>query len=700
MQDTHTFEPALSAEFPHELRERCERGWSAGIPPDLVEAVRSAPESVRPDALRHVLRVERQHRAGSGRPLGAAEALDRARPLGPWAEEIVREVFAATDNWSDAAPPAPNRPEPDVPPADDRRPSRKYLGQYELLTKLGSGANGTVFKARHAQLKRLVALKVLIPYRVFTRTGFDRFRREMTVLGRLSHPHVVRATDAGEARGYPYLALEYVAGIDLACVLKRVARLGVADACELVRQAAEALAYIDRSGLVHRDVKPSNLLLGGDGVVRVLDLGLAHLSEAPPGETLTETGAVMGTPEYMAPEQTRASRDVDIRADVYGLGCTLFALLTGAPPFVRGASVYDLLRAHNETPPPSVVALRDGVPPDLDRLLFRMLEKQPADRPSPDDVARALQPWCRESDLGRLVERCGPAVELPVDLPETSDRLDFPGGETADPPPAEGPTVPDPGPPLPSARRRRRRALAAAALVLALGVAVWLARRAPDPGAEPTPVAAEPPLPPRTFKPGEWTDLLDRPPATKRIWRAQDGRCQSHYDPVNHLISVHCVDFGAIEFDYIDADEYDVAVTISHHTWSVGRLGVYFRGRPAPDADPQFSWQAETLILGSLDASVPQPTVAHGWVGVFAATGGYPSGTRRSYTVPRPVSDPHTLSCTVFPAGIKNVRWDGDLAEPVDPEVVPDRPPGGRGGLGLFVHDSNAVFLSARVRVH
>jgi hypothetical protein len=674
-------EPSVSG-----LRARFETDWTDGRPADLGAVVRSVPEPARPELFRQLLDVERRYRERFGRPLVLGEALDRFRSLGDWIEPIVKDLIdgPGTKSW-----PAPERPDPGAD-APGPRPGRAFLGQYELLATLGSGANGTVYRARHTRLRRLVALKVLIPHRLLTPVGLGRFRREMEVLGRLNHPHVVRATDAGDAHGRFYLAMEYVPGVDLGHVLKRLARLSVADACELARQAADALAHIGRAGMVHRDVKPSNLLLGRDGLLRVLDLGLALLRDGPTWEALTESGAVMGTPEYMAPEQTRESRDVDVRADVYALGCTLFALLTGAPPFARAGAMYDVLRAHNETPPPALRARREGAPADLEQLLFRMLEKEPARRPPPDEVAAALTPFCAGHGLVRLLAEYGPGTEGPVALPPAFARLDFAATET--PPPAE----PAAAFVTPAAARRRggRRAGAAVLLALGMAAAAWAIR----PGPKPVETEPEPaPLRPRAFRPGEWTELLDRPPLAKRVWLDRDPRSLFTFHAPTRSLDVSCLDFGFLELARVEADEFELEAVVFQHNWKVGRVGVFFRGLPAPDCAPRFSWQAETLALRSLDA--PTKTVTHSEFGVLADTGGHEYRGMRHYRVECPVSDSHTLSCAVVRGGITDVRWDGKPLEVIGPPSEEVRPVGGRGGLGVFAHDSNALFLSVRVRI-
>ncbi len=197
------------------------------------------------------------------------------------------------------------------------------LGEYRILKELGRGGMGTVYRAIHTRLDRPVALKVLPPERMADPRAVARFEREMKAVGRLSHPNIVQATDARSIEGRHILVMEYVEGHDLTEVVARRGALRVPDACEAVRQAALGLQYAHEHGLVHRDIKPSNLMLTPQGVVKILDLGLARFqmeADQPEGAGLTAAHQAMGTPDYMAPEQVSDVHSVDIRADAGAKG--------------------------------------------------------------------------------------------------------------------------------------------------------------------------------------------------------------------------------------------------------------------------------------------------------------------------------------------------------------------------------------------
>jgi tRNA A-37 threonylcarbamoyl transferase component Bud32 len=273
--------------------------------------------------------------------------------------------------------------------------------RYAVLEELGAGGMGTVYKARHRLMDRVVAVKVVRPDLLARPAAGERFLREVQAAARLSHPNIVTAYDAERAGAMHFLVMEYVEGHSLARVLQEKGPLGVAEAVDYVCQAAEGLRHAHSRGLVHRDIKPHNLVLTTGGQVKILDFGLARfLSEARlPGEG-TDLGAVLGSPDYMAPEQARDARAADIRADIYGLGCTLFHLLVGQAPFPEGTAV-EKITAHLERQPPPLTSLRPDVPAGLAAVVARMLAKDPAERyQTPDELIRALAPFARGDGPG------------------------------------------------------------------------------------------------------------------------------------------------------------------------------------------------------------------------------------------------------------------------------------------------------------
>jgi hypothetical protein len=275
------------------------------------------------------------------------------------------------------------------------------LGQYDLIEPIGQGGMGRVFKARQRLLKRSVAVKLLSPDRADDPDAVANFLHEMEVIGSLDHPHIVSAVDADCVDGVYFLVMDYEPGLDLSRLQERLPRLTCADACEMVRQAAVGLQYAHENGLVHCDIKPSNLILTDQGVVKVLDLGLARFQHR---ESHNSILTVAGTVDYMAPEQWSARLPVDIRADIYALGCTLFKLLVGVAPYEKAGAARRA--AHESAPIPDLATLRPDLPLPLAGVVRRMLAKLPADRFSqPRDVVEALSPFCRGSELTAVAKQ-------------------------------------------------------------------------------------------------------------------------------------------------------------------------------------------------------------------------------------------------------------------------------------------------------
>lgn len=330
------------------------------------------------------------------------QQVGQAAPADPLMAAAVSKVLSDSEKLPSAGP-------------GDLGPE-SVLNEYRLLEKLGAGGMGTVYRALHVRLGKEVALKVIQPLRGHDARVRERFQREMKAIGRLRHPHIVLATDAGQAQEVLYLVMELEHGEDLASYVRRSGPLPIIEACTYAEHAALGLQCAHAAGLVHRDVKPSNLLRTRAGQVKLLDLGLALLEQEEPPATADMSATIpeprsdtppgpgytmgpMGTDDYMAPEQWISAHHVDARADLYSLGCTLFYLLTGQAPFRPTTGIAaraQVRRAHLREPPPSLRTLRPDVPPRLAHLVNRLLAKEPADRfASAADVAGQLKTFTR-----------------------------------------------------------------------------------------------------------------------------------------------------------------------------------------------------------------------------------------------------------------------------------------------------------------
>jgi serine/threonine-protein kinase len=272
-----------------------------------------------------------------------------------------------------------------------RRLDDLVMGNYEILDKLGTGGMGTVYKARHRRMKRVVALKLLTRDTEKAEAFRQRFQREVETIARLSHPNIVMAFDADEEKAGPFLVMEFINGCDLATEVARSSPLSVADAVDCTLQAARGLEYAHSQRIIHRDIKPGNLLRDATGLVKVGDLGLARLNSPNAMNSLTQAGSILGTLDYLPPEQATSSTVIDHRVDIYSLGCTLHYLLTGQPPY-QAKSVLAMLDKHRDGEIPSLCTERPEVPAALDAIFRHMLAKKPDDRQQTmTEVVRALE---------------------------------------------------------------------------------------------------------------------------------------------------------------------------------------------------------------------------------------------------------------------------------------------------------------------
>ena len=297
-------------------------------------------------------------------------------------------------------------PSPAPPATSTLPPGLADHPDYEILRELGQGGMGVVYLAENKLMGRKEVLKVVGSHLINRRGVLDRFLAEIRNAAQLHHPNIVTAYAALRMGESLVLAMEYVEGLDLAKLVKARGPLPVANACYYVHQAALGLQHAHEHGMVHRDIKPGNLMLAPQGyraVVKVLDFGLAKVSrEVPADGTLTYEGQMLGTPDFIAPEQSVDARNADIRADIYSLGCTLYYLLTGRPPF-QGTSLYDVLQAHHSREALPLNLARPEVPVELAALVGKMMAKEPERRfQEPKEVAQALTPFFKKGTVASV----------------------------------------------------------------------------------------------------------------------------------------------------------------------------------------------------------------------------------------------------------------------------------------------------------
>jgi hypothetical protein len=259
------------------------------------------------------------------------------------------------------------------------------MGNYVILDRIGRGGMGQVFKAKHRKMDRIVALKILSPAAMKSPAAVKRFHQEAKAAARLSHPNIVTAHDAGEFQGQHFLVTEYVEGETLATIVRNQGPLSLGRAVDYILQAARGLEYAHSNGVIHRDIKPSNLFLDQQGTVKILDMGIARVDEFVgklaygSAEEIQTSGIIIGTPDYMAPEQGQDIRVADARSDIYSLGCTLYFLLTGQVMYA-GETPLEKIIAHRDHAIPFLREVRGDVPEALETVFQKMVAKRPQDR--------------------------------------------------------------------------------------------------------------------------------------------------------------------------------------------------------------------------------------------------------------------------------------------------------------------------------
>jgi serine/threonine-protein kinase len=333
------------------------------------------------------------------------------------ADEVARPTVAA-GAVDGGATKVPAGPAPATAVAGQHAPATAHktsstLGPYKLLKKLGQGGMGTVYKAQKVGTHEIVAVKVLAK-EMAARPGFiQRFQREARVMTQLDHPNILRAHDVGTAGGFHYLAMEFVDGGSVETHLRRLGKFSPGDAVHIVLACARALHHAHEQGMVHRDVKPDNILLTADGTIKVADLGLAK--QLDEDMDLTKTGAGAGTPMYMAPEQARDVKHVDRRCDIYSLGCMLYVFLTGHTPF-GGATLVEVISAKEKGKFQPIRRSNDAVPERLDLIVDKMLAARPEHRfATCAELIDALEPLGLAHDrLSFIADPAEPAPARPA----------------------------------------------------------------------------------------------------------------------------------------------------------------------------------------------------------------------------------------------------------------------------------------------
>ncbi len=612
------------------------------------------------------------------------------------------------------------------------------VSHYRLIRRLGRGGMGVVYEGVHLHLKRRVAIKLLLDAAQAGSGRLRRFEREMEAIGQLHHPHIVQAYDAGCDGDLYYLVMEYIDGCDLQAAVRTVGPLSVAAACACIHQAAQGLQYVHSHSCIHRDIKPSNLLVDGRGIVRVADLGLARLATAPTQYGITLSGEVLGTVDYMSPEQARGEREVGPESDIYSLGCTLYYLLAGHAPF-HGPQYDSLARklfAHAEEPLPPLTDLRDDVPAELLALLAAMTAKEPSQRPTAAEVARRVEPLADDEELPTLVHR----------VCEHRQRREAQDAITRETPAVGVTGSTDQAVSTDQARSlsvdktpwrwtRWTRALAAMTLGAAVAIAAVAWWRANDEPARPEPahqpgqrwpaaasaeLSPQTQLPPREpyfeeltaddLRPDVVYPLLNVQPQT--LFWGNNPLARVSFDPGLKQVTATNPDAGLLVFGSAPRVGYTLQMDIFQNRWPAG-VGVFFGLQPLEEPGPrgERQWKVQALylqerIIGPKLGEFPLEMIRTQWTIRLLPNGDaiFNAIDLRSVWLPSPGPRAQQLELTVGAKGLNAVRWGGnaEVARDLCHHEVNARfsEQDYCGGFGAYLFNSEGIFRNARIQFH
>ena len=571
----------------------------------------------------------------------------------------------------------------------------RRFGHFHLLEPLGSGGMGTVYRAVDEELDCTVAVKVL--RRDLSRRSelVERFEREKKAMGQVDHPNLVRGRTAGTERGHQFIVMDYIDGVDLSRLVRHVGALEVADACEIIVQASRGLDYMRKKTLVHRDIKPSNLMLTENGDVKILDLGLARVrhNTASTGE-LTGSRHVLGTLDYLAPEQTEGSRDVDIRADIYSLGCTFFTLLIGHPPYSgpRFKTPQSKLLAHNSEPIPDMRQLRPDIPFAISQTFEDMLAKDVDQRiQTPAEVGERLSPFvngARPSELAGIAKLMGELSADEARCRETNRSLDT---EQASPPTDVTVTTAVATPP----RMNVRTGLAAVSIILAIfaAAAVWNNNTPPIGDWSPETLDQD-------AVPLRWYDMFERKEQPRRLWPSGWKTARVHFDPVRQDVEVNEPDIAFLELATTAAEDFAIQVTISK-TAPSGSSGLYW-GMHAIPSEPGVSQCHLLWVKTRTKGGRVHSELIHELMEFHSSqNGGRPSTNslaQNNTDVIFPIPNEGELEISVIRGSLRAIRWRGDeYGEVVDLEIP--QAATHSGGFGIVAMHGTTLFRDARFQL-
>jgi serine/threonine protein kinase len=588
----------------------------------------------------------------------------------------------------------------------------RHVGQYQLLDQLGHGGMGVVYKAVHTRLKRFAAIKFIRPDLALHETVLRRFFREIELLGQCDHPNVLRAYEAGEWQGQAFLAVEFVEGCNAYELVRGSERLPIGIACGIVRDAAVGLQHLHERGIIHRDIKPQNLLLAKSGEVKVSDLGLARHNWQEDNGGITNSEDLVGTVDYISPEMLRSKDDLNCCSDIYSLGCTFYFLLTGRPPF-HGAEYDTVLKkiyGHAHAEPPPLAALRPDAPPGVIAVLSRAMRKASDERfCTAGEMAGALAPWCDSltswPSFGRLNTASLSAADLPSSTQKSLLQTDVvpasrPGRRTLSQP-------------------RRIAAIVSGVLLLILAVAavaLALQLRLPRPADEQAAIANRKPSVEKITRPtvapafqdltteqmevGRWYSLLERAPVRK-IWpQAQaEGNSILQWQSTTQQADLSIYGLGLIELGIVPDGVHDFRLELRFNrpSWREGSVGVYLGFRDTATDRAAFQ------VLAVTDSRQKSKPLALLWREMtLELKNGRVANSSTTDRGGSLVDQPGFRQAARMELWVENGRlarvlWNGAPLSGVD--IPAEETPSFSGTFGIFVDGATATLLEARVQL-
>jgi serine/threonine protein kinase len=559
------------------------------------------------------------------------------------------------------------------------------IRDYRLGKKIGQGGMGIVFEAEHIHLRKKLAIKILSPDRVPNQRFVKRFQREMTVIGKLDHPNIVRATDAGVDNQYHYLVMEYIDGLSLSQLVHQQGMQPVEKACQIIYQAAQGLQHAWEHSLVHRDIKPNNLMLTKSNETKVLDLGLALFYEED-DESISLQGQIMGTADYMAPEQWESSHTVDIRADIYSLGCTLYFLLAGFAPY---KSFSKKMRAHLNEPFPSIREIRQDVPEELGKIIEKMTAKTACNRfATPNELIQAIQPFTYQLTKTSIVFR---ENHIPVDENKTTQTAIVYASNTQNTDRNGRDSTQSLLPSVATEKRRKSKLTWFGPAGILLTGIVIAAILIPKPKPTQTPIIYGQ----GAYESGMWHEGLAQTPLEFR-WGNRNQIWKWNFDKSTRILTTNIERIGVLSVGEVNHSTYVFRAQLQQFAWT-GNFGIFIGGKIDQEREEttftriELFFEPDSKVWYLKLGSCLMRRIKEYDHYQYIEESDYSIAPIRSILPQRPC----ILEVHISPGGIESISWDGHYY----PELLKSHrlPQTYTGELGIFCRNAAIEATSAQI---